>query len=269
MGDLDSDFFSLPLPRIFAHRGFAGEYPENTMPSFRAAAGAGAEYFELDVHMTVDGEIVVSHDESLERNCGRAGAIRELEWSQIAQADAGYAFTIDGGATHPFRGQGIAIPRLADVLAEFPGVRVLIEVKQKSPSLVAAMLAVIESAAASRRVLIASELQAPIDELRRLAPGMPTNFPYREVAEFLQAMAASRTDYRPRASALQIPPEYEGWKLVTPDSVGFAHRIGVEVHVWTVNDQPAIAEFLDMGVDGIITDFPDRGLAAARSLRRA
>ncbi len=239
------------------------------MPSFRAAADAGAEYFELDVHMTADGEIVVSHDASLDRNCGRAGAIRELQWSQIANADAGYAFSADGGANHPFRSRGIGIPRLAEVLAEFPKVRVLIEVKQKSPSLVAAMLRVIDSAGARRRVLIASELQEPIDELRRLAPGMPTNFPYGEVAEFLQAMAAGRTDFRPRASALQIPPEYEGWKLVTPDSVAFAHRVGVELHVWTVNDEPTIAEYLEMGVDGVITDFPARGLAVAHARRRA
>jgi glycerophosphoryl diester phosphodiesterase len=239
------------------------------MPSFRAAAGAGAEYFELDVHMTSDGEVVVSHDASLDRNCGREGAIRELNWSRIANADAGYAFSTDGGATHPFRGRAIGIPRLVEVLAEFPKVRVLIEVKQKSPSLVGPMLRIIDSAGARRRVFIASELQEPIDELRRLAPGMPTNFPYGEVAEFLQAMASGRADFRPRASALQIPPEYEGWKLVTPDSVAFAHRVGVEVHVWTVNEERMIREFLDLGVDGIITDFPDRGLSVARARRRA
>jgi glycerophosphoryl diester phosphodiesterase len=239
------------------------------MPSFRAAAGAGAEYFELDVHMTADGEIVVSHDESLDRNCGCEGTIRDLQWSRVASADAGYGFSADGGATHPFRGSGIGIPQLGQVLAEFPKVRVLIEVKQKSPSLVAAMIRVIDSAGARRRVLIASEFQEPIDELRRLAPGIPTNFPYGEVAEFLQAMAAGRPDFRPRASALQIPPEYEGWKLVTADSVAFAHRIGVEVHVWTVNDERTMNEFLDMGVDGIITDFPARGLAVSHARRRA
>jgi glycerophosphoryl diester phosphodiesterase len=238
------------------------------MPSFRAAAGAGAQYFELDVHMTRDGEIVVSHDETLQRNCGRDGTIRDLEWSRIAEADAGYAFTADSGATHPFRGRGIRIPRLAEVLEGFPAVRVLIEIKQKTPSLVRAMLGVVDAAGARRRVLIASELQEPISELRGLAPAMPTNFPYGEVAEFLQAMAARRTDYRPRADALQIPPEYEGWKLVTPDSIAFAHRAGVEVHVWTVNDERAMNEFLDMGVDGIITDFPARGLSAARARRR-
>jgi glycerophosphoryl diester phosphodiesterase len=239
------------------------------MRSFQAAAEAGAIYFELDVHMTRDGEVVVSHDESLGRNCGSPGEIRELEWSRVATADAGYGFTPDGGATYPFRARGLRIPRLCDVLTAFPSVRVLAEIKQKSPSLVRAMLSVIDAAGARRRVLIASEMQEPIDELRALAPDIPTNFPYGEVAEFLQAMAARRTDYRPSANALQIPPEYEGWKLVTSDSIAFAHRAGVEVHVWTVNDEGAIREFLDMGVDGIITDFPALGLAVARARRPA
>ncbi len=235
------------------------------MLSFRAAAEAGAEYFELDVHMTRDGEIVVSHDEALERMCGCDGTIRELEWSRVAAADAGHAFTLDEGARHPFRGRGIGVPRLAEVLAAFPQIRVLIEIKQKTPSLVRRLLEVIDAAGMRRRVLFASEMQEPIDELRALAPGVPTNFPYGEVAEFLQAMAARRTDYRPRADALQIPPDYEGWKLVTLESVAFAHRLGVEVHVWTVNDERAMNELLDLGVDGIITDFPARGLSVARS----
>lgn len=266
-GNLVSEFFSPLPPRVFAHRGFAAEYPENTIPSFRAAADAGAEYFELDVHMTRDGVIAVSHDASLERNCAVNGAICELDWQQVAAADAGYTFSGDGGATHPFRGRGIRIPRLAEVLAEFPAARVLIEVKQQAPSLVAEMLRIIDSAGARRRVLVASEFQQPIDEVREMAPEIPTNFPYFEVAEFLQAMAAKRDDYRPRARALQIPPDYEGWRLVTPDSINFAHRAGVEVHVWTVNEAREIGEFLDMGVDGIITDFPARGLAVVRARR--
>jgi glycerophosphoryl diester phosphodiesterase len=267
-GNLDTDFFAPTRPRIFAHRGCGGDHPENTIVSFQAAANAGVEYFELDVHMTRDGEIVVSHDETLARMCGCEGVIRELTWSRVAAADAGHAFTLDDGATHPFRGHGISIPRLADVFSGFPGMRAVIEIKQKTPSLVRPLIGLIDAARMRRRVLIASEEQAPIDEFRALAPGVPTNFPYAEVAEFLQAMAAQRS-YRPRADALQIPPEYEGWKLVTPDTVAFAHALGVEVHVWTVNDEPTMRDLLGMGVDGIITDFPARGLAVLSSRRVA
>jgi glycerophosphoryl diester phosphodiesterase len=78
-------------------------------------------------------------------------------------------------------------------------------------------------------------------------------------------MAAKQTGYTPRADALQIPPEYQGWKLVTPESVAFAHGLGVEVHVWTVNDPAEMNALLDTGVAGIITDFPDRAHAVVRS----
>jgi glycerophosphoryl diester phosphodiesterase len=262
---LDSDFFSLAPPRIFAHRGDGGEFPENTMASFEAAARIGAEYFELDVHMTREGEVVVSHDSDLTRNCGRAGAIAAMSLAEVQSADAGYTFSRDGGATFPFRDRGISIPRLADVLGAFPNVRFNIDPKQTAPSVIPALLEVIDRTGMRRRVLIASENQPPIDEIRALAPGIPTNFPYAEVGEFMQAMLAKQTSYTTRGEALQIPPEYEGWKLVTPEVVAFARAARVEIHVWTVNDPAEMTALLDAGVQGIFTDFPARALAVTRS----
>ena len=262
---LDSEFFSLAPPRIFAHRGDGGEFPENTMPSFEAAAALGAEYFELDVHLTRDAEVVVSHDGDLARTCGSAGAIAAMTLAEVQSADAGYTFSSDGGATFPFRDRGIRIPRLADLLGAFSNVRFNIDPKQTAPSVIPALLDVIDRTGMRRRVLVASENQPPIDEIRALAPGIPTNFPYAEVGEFMQAMAAKQTSYTPRGDALQIPPEYEGWKLVTPESVAFAQAVGVEIHVWTVNDAAEMTALLDLGVAGIMTDFPARGLALARS----
>ena len=90
---LDSDFFDLPIPRVIAHRGASGEYPENTLVAFRAAAEAGAPYFELDVHMTRDGVVVVSHDPELSRTCGLDAAIRDLTLAELKRADAGWGFT--------------------------------------------------------------------------------------------------------------------------------------------------------------------------------
>jgi glycerophosphoryl diester phosphodiesterase len=264
--ELASDFLTLPLPRAFAHRGAGGDYPENTLVSFQAAADAGAEYFELDVHMTRDGEIVVSHDDNLERNCGARGVIRELTWAEVARADAGARFSPDGGKSFPFRGRGIAVPRLADVFAAFPRARMLIEIKQTAPSLVAHLHEVIDRAAMRRRVLLASEHDEPIREIHALAPEIPTNLPYYAVAEFLQALAARSDTYRPRGDALQIPIEYEGWKLVSPESIAYAHRVGLEVHVWTVNEESEMRALLEMGVDGIISDYPARLLGVIRSL---
>ncbi len=105
---IDSDFFKLPLPRAIGHRGSAGTHPENTLESFRAAAAMGAEYIELDVHMTRDGEIVVSHDDHLARTCGLERTIREMTYAEVAAADAGRMLTLDA-ASFPFRDKGIKV----------------------------------------------------------------------------------------------------------------------------------------------------------------
>lgn len=263
----DTDFFKPGLPRAFGHRGSAGTHPENTLEAFAAAAAIGIQYLELDVHMTRDGEIVVSHDDHIERTCGRAGVIREMTWAELAAADAGRMFTLDG-VNFPFRDKGIRVPRLAEVLAAFPKLPTEIEVKQIAPSVVAPILAVIDRAGRRRTVFVASEHQEPLDEIRMLAPEIPTNFSYFEVGGFFQAMV-DRDNYRPPGDALQIPPSYESWQLVTPESVEFAHRIGVEVHLWTVNDEAEMTELLDMGVDGLISDYPRRLLDLIRGRRAA
>ena len=260
---IDTDFFKLPLPRAIGHRGSAGTHPENTLESFRAAAATGAPYIEFDIHMTRDGEIVVAHDDHLARMCALERVIPEMTHAEVAKADAARMFTIDG-TSFPFRDKGIRIPRLADVMAELPKLRMIIEIKQITPSLVAPMLQLIDRAKMRRNVLVASEHQEPLDEIRKLAPEIPTNFSYLESGLFFQAMAARDANYHPPGAALQIPPNYESWQLVTPESVKFAHSIGIEVHVWTVNEESEMMQLLDMGVDGIITDHPARLLNLIR-----
>ena len=118
-----------------------------------------------------------------------------------------------------------------------------------------------------RNVLVASEHQEPLDEVRKLAPEIPTNFSYLESGQFIQAMVGRDGSYRPPGDAVQIPHRHESWELVTRESVDFAHRVGVEVHVWTVNEEAEMSELLDMGVDGLISDYPHRALEVVR--RRA
>src|SRR5882672_6860309 len=110
------------VPRVFGHRGAAGVAPENTLASFRRARADGADVFELDVHATADGEIVVLHDPTLERTTDGAGAVSALPFAVVTRLDAGYRFTTDAGHTHPFRGRGVRVPRLAELLREFPDV---------------------------------------------------------------------------------------------------------------------------------------------------
>jgi len=261
----DTDFFDRPLPRLFAHRGASGDYPENTMPAFRAAQAAAVPYIELDVHMTRDGAIVITHDEDLLRITGQAGRIAEMTLAEVCGADAGFNFSPDG-KQFPFRDLGVRVPTLREVLATFPQQFFVIEIKPPAPGLAAALLAVVRDAKMTRRVLIASEHQPPLDEARTLAPRIPTGFSADEVRGFLMSLPPGGPPFTRAGAALQIPPEYQSLKLVTAESVDAAHRLGVEVHVWTVNEAARMRELLAMGVDGIITDYPAILVDVVRSL---
>lgn len=233
------------------------------MAAFEAAQAAGAPYIELDIHMTRDGAIVVTHDENLQRVTGRDGVITEMKLAKVQALDAGYNFSADG-RTFPFRGMKLRVPTLHEVLSGFSSRCFIIEVKQTTPSLIVPMLEIVEQTGMGERVLVASEHQEPLDEVRRLAPSIPTNFATPEVGAFMKSLAPDAPAYKPAGCALQIPPEHMSWKLATPETVAAAHRIGVEVHVWTVNDEAEMRAMLAMGVDGIITDYPARLLNLIR-----
>ena len=256
---MKSEFFDPPRPRVFAHRGASGDYPENTLPAFAAARDVGAPYLELDVRMTRDGYVVVAHDESLARLGNSDRRICDLTFAELSQIDAAYNFTSPSSADQfPFRGHCITIPELAEVFAICPNQRFIIEIKQTVPSLIGELIAVIDRAAMRGRVLAASEHQAPIEEFRAAAPDVPTNLPTPEVAAFLMSLPPGAPPFAPRGAALQIPPEHESWKMVTPETVAAAHRLGLEMHIWTVNEVAEMRALLALGVDGIITDFPAR-----------
>jgi glycerophosphoryl diester phosphodiesterase len=235
------------------------------MPAFRAAVEAGADYIELDVHCTRDGEVVVVHDDGLSRVASDDRLVREMTIADLETVDAAFNFSpVSIGS--PFRGQGIRVPRLAEVLESWPVSRFVIEFKPSDPSIADATLEVVQRTGMARRVLFASEHLAPIARVRRLAPELPTNLTASEILEFMQSLSAG-APYSPAGDALQIPPEHSGLKLVTPEVVAAAHKSGLEVHVWTINDQAEMNEMLSFGVDGIITDYPTRLLALLQSLQ--
>ncbi len=253
---LRTDFFAPPGPRLIAHRGGAGVRPENTLEAFSAAYREGIRYFELDVHTSRDGVLVVCHDDDLRRTTDSTGAIRELNYTEITRADAGYRFQADGG--YPFRGAGLRVPRLLDVLTLFDDAFFVIEIKQVAPSLAAALNQVLTATGTRRRVLIASEHQRPLDEIRALAPELPTSFSGREIVGFFAAMMGAMAGYRIPADALQIPPAHESMQLATSASVSAAHDLGLEMHAWTINEESEMRALLELGTDGIITDYPSR-----------
>jgi glycerophosphoryl diester phosphodiesterase len=262
-------YLAHPRPLCFAHRGGALEAPENTIAAFEHGLASGADALELDIQTTREGEIVVVHDPTLERTTNGAGPVSALSLDELRQLDAGYRFTPDGGASFPWRGAGVRVPTLREVLERFPTIRLNIDLKQSGPAREERLWALLQEYAALDRVLVASgDEHAPIVRFRRLCAGrMATSASEREIRAFvLAALGRVAWALRPAYDALQVPETSGRIRVVSPVTVAAAHRAGLAVHVWTVDDRPAMERLLALGVDGLMTDRPDV-LAAVMAAR--
>jgi glycerophosphoryl diester phosphodiesterase len=258
-------------PIVFGHRGASGEAPENTRVAFERALAQGAAILETDVHVTRDGEVVIAHDPDVARNTEGSGRIAELRLAELQRLDAGYRFSADGGRTHPWRGRGVRIPSLREVFEALPGVRLNIEVKANDPRLVAGVVRLVaEHGRAERTLLAAAEdetLAAVRAELARQGVRTALGASVGDVLGYVRAALGQGEPPR-EPMALQIPPSFSGEPLVTARLVEYAHAHDVQVHVWTINDEPEMERLLDLGVDGVMSDFPARLRAVVDARRR-
>ena len=260
-------YFDGLKPRMFAHRGSGGNAPENTLVSFEMAIEAGADILEMDVHATRDGHIVVMHDEMLERTTDGAGSVSAITLTELKRLDAGYRFSPDKGKTHPYRGKGIRVPTLQEVSEGFPRTPFNIEIKQSEPRIEQSVFELLKKVGHAEITLLAAEKDYLIERIRSLDARFPTNFCDSEVLEFLQRLNQNNLeDYTPSGRALQIPEMYYDVPVLTRDSLEAAHRMGIEVHVWTVNEEADMRRLLKMGVDGIMTDYPERLTRVVREM---
>lgn len=234
-------------PRVLAHRGLALEAPENTMSAFIAAVDAGARFLETDVHATADGVAVIAHDPSLDRVAGRDVEIEQTLFRDLQRIDLG---------------QGEHVPGLREALLALPDAHWNIDLKTDA-SVVPAVRAVVE-AKATDRVLLTSFSERRRRQAAELVPGVATSASQSMVAK---AIVAQRLGLAGRLRrilapvvALQVPRRHRGVELVTARSVRAFQAAGVEVHVWTINDESEMRELLELGVDGIVTDRCDLAL---------
>ena len=244
-------------PTNFAHRGASARAPENTLEAFRAAVEAGAGGLELDVHMTLDREIVVIHDATVDRTTNGSGAVAEMTLDELRSFDAGYRFSLDGGRTYPYRGRGLRVPTLAEIYEDFPDVSVNMEIKEGQPGVEERVAEVIRGA--EERTLVASSHHAVVGRFRKVSGGrISTGASRLEIGAFY-LLSRLRIEWlaRPAYDALQVPVEHGGITLVTPRFIEAAHSRGVRVDVWTINDPGEMRRLLDLGVDGLMTDDPE------------
>jgi glycerophosphoryl diester phosphodiesterase len=252
---------------VQGHRGARGHLPENTLPGFRRALQLGAATLELDVGVTRDGEVVVHHDRRLNPDLARGpdgawiaapGAlIRDLSFEELQRYDVG---RMRPGSEYARRFphqqplDGSRIPRLADVL-RLPA-RFNIETKLSADApqealppepFARALIAEVRRAAAEARATIQSFDWRTLKVVEREAPGIATSYlTDRRNPDPEGVHAAGGRLWSPDFSTL------------TPQRLDAARRLALHVIPWTVNEPPDIARMLDLQVDGIISDYPDR-----------
>ena len=220
----------------FAHRGGDRVAPENTMAAFHDAVGQGYRYLETDVHASKDGEVYAFHDDNLTRMVGDDVAISTLTAAEI-----------DGlkvhGAHH--------IPTMAELFETFPEARFNIDAK--AWPVVAPLIALINKTATHERICIGSFSDKRIKTVLRGVGDVCHSVGPLGAARF-RIGAWGRLPLSYAAGALQFPVSEYGVSMVTKASVAYAHKRGLQVHVWTINDESTMHELLDLGVDGLMTD---------------
>ena len=252
-------YLALPSPWLVAHRGGSGIAPENTLAAFDRAASLGADAIETDVRLSNDGVVMVFHDEDTLALTGQPGTIEARAAAEIEALDAAFSFSEDGGVSFPLRGAGLRVPTFAEALRRYPRMRFNVDAKSDDPALADALARVIREARAEERVCVGSFFDAQAERLGALLPG---------VARFLPQDAATRHVMAAKAGAAPVglpggydladlPARMGDLVVVDPPVIEHFHRLGIPVHVWTVDDEEEMRSLLDVGVDGIVTDRPD------------
>ena len=252
-------------PLVMAHRGGAGLWPENTMYGFERAVDLGVDVLETEVHSTADNFLVLMHDSTVDRTTNGSGPISTFTLEELKTLDAGYNWSSDGGQTFPFRGSGITVPTLEELFTVLPNVRMNIDIKQEKPSLVESLCKTIRTFDMVDKVMVASFSSRVLKAFRRRCPEVTTSAGTGEVAMFfVMNLVFLGALYRPACQAFQVPEYSSGLRVLTKRFVKTAHGRNLAVHAWTINETTDMQRLLALGVDGVITDYPDRLITLLR-----
>lgn len=249
---------------VIAHRGGKGLAPEGTMAAFDQAFALGVDIFEYDIHRTIDGHLVVIHDASVDRTTNGTGLVNEMTLEEVQRLDAGYHF-VDEAGNFSFRGQGIYIPTVEEVFAKYPAMRQLIEIKDTNdPALYEEIIhdlwQLIVAYRMEDQVMIGSFDHEINERFAEVSRGqVPIGAGEQAVRSFvkmhvpyLNGLAKAPFD------SLQLPVEQEGHNLTTRNIIRSAKKRNISLYYWTINEEEEIKELILKGVDGIISDYPNR-----------
>jgi glycerophosphoryl diester phosphodiesterase len=250
-------FFDRGEAKVIAHQGGRALWPENTLLAFHEAWNMGVDVLEMDVRWTSDRELVVMHDGSVDRTTDGSGLVSNMSLARIRELDAGYRFRSAEG--FPYRGHGLRVPTLSQVLRAFPTARFNVEMKGFDRDLAGKLCHQLREYGASLRTLVASFDHAPMVAFRSSCPETATSATVREglLYHYLGRLHLGSL-YRSPALVFQVPERFGDIDVITAEFLDRARAMNARVEVWTVNDEKDMKRLLAAGVDGILTDYPDR-----------
>jgi glycerophosphoryl diester phosphodiesterase len=250
-------------PLVIAHRGGAALAPENTMVAFAKAQSIGVDAIEYDVHMTKDGQLVVIHDETVDRTTNGKGRVDQFTLHELRQLDAAHSFQ-DIRGNYIYRGQGVKIPTVEEVLLKFSNIRHNIEIKDAYPigaesEIEEKLWKLIKDYGMEDQVLVVSFSEDIMVRFNQFALGkVAIAAPKQETTRFVvyHKLFLNRL-YRPTSDALQIPTEANLFNLTEHRLIKGAQKLNIRVYYWTIDDEQTMRELLLRGADGLITNRPD------------
>ena len=255
----DHPYFKPDKFLVIAHRGGRSLGPENTVYTFKRAIDLGTDVLEMDLQATGDGALVILHDREVNLTTNGRGAVNSFTLSELAKLDAGFRWSPDNSESFPLRNMGITIPTLSEVFKAFPDTRMNIEIKSSQVNTIQDLCRVIRDHGMSEKAMIACFDAGKLGEFRSVCPEVATSAgAFEAVVFYWLQWAHLESAYSPSAQALQIPEAYGDYRIATRRFFNAAHARNMRVHVWTVNDIESMQRLIDLGADGIMTDYPDR-----------
>ncbi len=255
----DHPYFGKADFMVIAHRGGRSLGPENTIYTYRRAVNLGVDVLEIDVQLTKDNQLAVIHDKTVDRTTNGTGAVDTFSMAELQKLDAGYRWSPDNGSPYPLRAKGIRIPNLNEVFQAFPQMRINIEVKDPKPATITRLCRTIKDNEMAAKVLIASFDAGTLKEFRSICPEVATSAGASEAILFYALQRAYlESAYTPDAEALQVPERYGDLQVVDRRFMEASANRNMRVQVWTVNDANSMERLVKQGVNGIMTDYPQR-----------
>lgn len=239
--------------RLYAHRGASAERPENTMVAFQRAIELGVDSLEMDVHLTLDADLIVSHDDTAQRMTGARIRWRDIDVADAQRLDAGWGFVAPDGS-RPFAGRGICVPTFEEVLTAFPSVHINVDIKGERA--VGIVLELVRRMHAEERVTLASFALKTAVEVRRKGYGGETALSQSEVASLVTLPALLWRQLPFTGTAAQIPTNQGPIRFDRTPFIAKCHSLGLRVDFWVIDDRAEAQRLLELGADGIMTNDP-------------